>query len=118
MKKHGEFCWHELVSQDPEVAQTFYGSVFDWKTRALEVEGMSFVIFEDEEHIAHLTPGARSYWLPYINVEDIHACVEQALGLGAEILTPITLVPGIGTLAVLRDPLGVQLGIWQKHRAN
>jgi predicted enzyme related to lactoylglutathione lyase len=51
--------------------------------------------------------------LPYVMVEDIDRTLEQACELGGETVTPrMALGPG-DAFAILRDPAGNLLGIYQ-----
>ena len=49
-------------------------------------------------------------WLSYIAVDDVDARVEKALGCGAQLMRPIFDVPGVGRIALLREPGGAGIG--------
>ena len=41
----GRFCWHELMTTDPEGAQTFYTKVMGWDTEAWEGGEMPYTMW-------------------------------------------------------------------------
>jgi predicted enzyme related to lactoylglutathione lyase len=49
-------------------------------------------------------------WFAYLAVDDVDARVEQAKAAGAELMRPIFEVPGVGRIAILKDPSGAGLG--------
>jgi len=49
-------------------------------------------------------------WMAYIAVDDVDARVKKAQSLGATLMKPIFDVPGVGRIAVLREPGGAGIG--------
>lgn len=49
--------------------------------------------------------------LIYIEVEDIEAALAQAVGNGAALVQDVTVIPGMVTMALFRDPAGNLMGI-------
>jgi hypothetical protein len=47
----------------------------------------------------------------YIEVEDIHAAVAQAVANGASLVQDVTEIPGMVTMALFRDPAGNLVGM-------
>jgi predicted enzyme related to lactoylglutathione lyase len=43
--QHGDFIWYELLTNDPEAAVRFYGSVIGWQNRPAEGTGLDYGIF-------------------------------------------------------------------------
>jgi uncharacterized protein len=50
------------------------------------------------------------HWMPYLAVDDIDARLEKAVAAGAQILKPAHAIPGVGRMAILRQPGGGALG--------
>lgn len=63
--------------------------------------------------MTHPMPGAPSFWLPYVLVEDIAAATAKAKSLGATIIRDQLEVPEAGMLTIFSDPTGATLGLWQ-----
>ena len=63
----------------------------------------------DEARKANVPP----HWITYVSVPDVDATVAQALSLGATThLAPMN-VPTVGRVAVLSDPQGATIGVFQ-----
>ena len=54
--------------------------------------------------------GVPAQWFAYLAVDDVDARVEQATAAGAQLMRPIFDVPGVGRIAILKDPTGAGLG--------
>ena len=54
-----------------------------------------------------------SGWLPYVQVEDVDVATKKAVELGAKVVSPKAKGPA-GDFAVVRDPGGATLALWQK----
>jgi predicted enzyme related to lactoylglutathione lyase len=63
--------------------------------------------------MTHPMPGAPSFWLSYVLVDDIAAATAKAKALGATIIRDQLEVPEAGTLTIFTDPTGATLGLWQ-----
>ena len=65
----------------------------------------------------HPMPGQPSFWLSYVNVDDISAATAKAKSLGAKIIRDVMPVAEMGWLSILMDPTGATLGLWQAKKA-
>ncbi|MFI0937862.1 VOC family protein [Streptomyces sp. NPDC021020] len=113
-------CWTELYTTDAARAKEFYGSVLAWDYEEVPLPGDagSYVIAsrsgggQEGSHSgimqlgAGLLPEGTSYWQPYFSVDDVDATVAKAAERHAAVLMPGTDMPGVGRLALLRDPEG------------
>jgi uncharacterized protein len=113
----GAFCWNELVTSDAESAANFYGQLFGWKAEAFP-GGMPYTLFKaDGRQVAGLMarpdPQIPPQWLAYVHVEDVEASTKRARELGAKIWLEPKDVPTVGRIAVIQDPQGAPLGIFQ-----
>jgi predicted enzyme related to lactoylglutathione lyase len=118
---HGRFVWHDLSTTDPAAAQAFYTKVTPWKTQPSEVSGHYTLWVNDNTPIGGLTPlgnadqmqGLPPHWLAYVYVYDVDACVRQVPRLGGQVHVGPTEVPSVGCWAVLRDPQGATIGVYE-----
>lgn len=107
------FVWFHHRSRSPEKTAAFYEKLAGWKKSAgpddmtmFAGEGGPFAGVEPAgEHV--------SGWVPYLQVEDVDAATTRAKKLGAEVLEPRTSGPA-GDYAIVRDPGGATLALWQK----
>lgn len=111
------FVHVELNTQDVPKAKDFYSKLFDWQLEDMPGP-MDYTLIKVGEGTAggimkHPMPGAPSFWLPYANVDDIHASTAKAKSLGATLIKDVTEVPGIGWFSIFQDPTGAVLAIWQ-----
>jgi hypothetical protein len=62
---------------------------------------------------AHRELGMPSHWMPYVRVERIEAAVERAEALGGTVLVRPFAVADLTRVAVIADPVGACLGLWE-----
>lgn len=120
----GFFTWNELLTTDVEACETFYREIFGWKVTADEMPDMGkYWLFHRGEKVeCGMMPlpeqaqqgGAPSHWLPYVAVADMAASVGKAAEMGAAVHCQPTDIPNMGTFAVIADPQGAVLSLWQK----
>jgi len=113
----GMFCWIELTTSDAAGAKSFYSSVFGWKINdipipdgsvytMLQVDGHDLgALYENKEH-----PPA---WNSYVNVASVDVSAQQAQENGAKVTMPPMDVMDVGRMAVIADPAGASLCLWQ-----
>jgi predicted enzyme related to lactoylglutathione lyase len=111
----GTPCWVNLGTTDVEDAKAFYSAVFGWAIR--EAPEIDYAFFEvGGAAVAGLQPaqgGGPPAWATYVAVEDVDAAVAQATALGAGIVEPGLDIPGHGRMAVITDPGGASILLWQ-----
>lgn len=110
------FCHVELNTTDLGKAKDFYGKLFDWKLDDMP-DGSYTMIGVGEGTgggmMKHPIPGAPSFWLAYVLVDDIHASTKKAKLLGASVMREVTEIPGYGSFSVLVDPTGAHFALWK-----
>jgi len=99
-------------------ARSFYGDVFDWKFDDVPRAGNPYVMLDVggttganfvESPIAEPGP----FWLPYVQVEDIQKTLERVRSRGGTVVRDREVAPGIGSFAIVRDPMGAAFGLVQ-----
>jgi predicted enzyme related to lactoylglutathione lyase len=114
----GTPTWVELGVPDLDRALAFYGAVFGWDfdvgpeefgrytmclLRGRRVAGMS----------AMSDPAVGVFWNVYLAIDDCDRTAERARDAGGTLLVEPMDVPDAGRMAIIRDPVGAQLGLWQ-----
>ncbi|NLU70842.1 VOC family protein [Streptomyces sp. HNM0574] len=123
----GSMCWTELYTTDAGAAKSFYSAVFSWSYDDQEMGGgMTYTLASSPGGGAegdaaqggmmtlpkeNLDAGSRPEWHPYFCVDDCDATYAAATGNGGSTLVPPVDVPGVGRLAMVRDPAGAVFGI-------
>ena len=59
-------------------------------------------------------PGVPPHWAPYVAVAELAPARERTLALGGKVVREELVVPGVGTLAVIQDPTGAHLRLFQR----
>jgi predicted enzyme related to lactoylglutathione lyase len=115
----GAPCWIDVMSSDAEATRSFYSRLFGWTALESSAEfGGYFMFARDGVPIAGGMPApdgqpASGYWSVYLASENAEKTVEAATGAGAQVLVAPVAVGDLGTMAVLLDPTGAQIGVWQ-----
>jgi hypothetical protein len=121
----GTFCWADLGTTDAGAAREFYTGLFGWEPEPLPAgEGGVYVMFrrEGRDAAALYEMGETereqlsAHWSSYVSVEDVEATAARATELGATIVAEPFDVMDSGRMAVLRDPTGAHMHLWQPGR--
>jgi uncharacterized protein len=110
------FCHVELNTTDVKKAKEFYGKLFNWKLE--DVPGGNYTIIGVGEGTGggmmnNSIPGAPSFWLSYVLVDDIQAATKKAKSLGGIVMKDVTPVPNVGEFSVITDPTGAHFALWK-----
>jgi predicted enzyme related to lactoylglutathione lyase len=113
----GTFCWVELTTSDARGAQDFYWSLFGWEGRDIPVgdEGIYVLMQLDGLQVSGIaqidqTPPA---WMSFVSVDDATSTTARAAELGATVVMEPFDVDEHGRMAIIRDPTGATLALWQ-----
>jgi predicted enzyme related to lactoylglutathione lyase len=113
------FCHVELNTTDVKKAKDFYSKLFDWKLE--DMPGGEYTMIRVGEGtgggiMKNPIPGAPSFWLSYVLVDDIQAATKKAKSLGATVMKEVTPVADYGEFSVLQDPTGAHLALWKPKK--
>jgi predicted enzyme related to lactoylglutathione lyase len=114
----GTPCWVDLMTSDPAKAKDFYPALLGWTFDEASAEYGNYVTFLSDGHkvagmMANPGQGAPDAWNTYIATDDVDATVEAATKAGGTVLMPVMDVPEQGRMAVIADPAGAAVGLWQ-----
>jgi predicted enzyme related to lactoylglutathione lyase len=115
----GAPCWADLWTSDVERASRFYGQLFDWEAQAPSAEFEGYFMFTRNGIPVAGGMGdigdmrANNSWKAYLATDDIAKVLEVAAGNGARVVAPSMPVADLGTQAILVDPGGATIGVWQ-----
>ena len=120
----GSFCWIELATSDPDAAKRFYAELFGWThnddpigpdmvyTMLLQGGKAVGALYQLQPEQAK-QEGVPPNWASYVSVADLDAAAARVTTLGGELIAPPMDVMSFGRMAVLRDPTGAVLSLWQ-----
>ena len=108
-----------LHASDTAAAKKFYGELFDWSMKDEDVGGRTYTMISPGEGtgggmMKNPDPGAPSHWLAYVQVDDAAAAASKAEKLGATIVQPKTDLPDGASYAIITDPAGAAVGLFQQ----
>ena len=119
----GTFCWTDLSTTDQDAAKAFYSSLFGWEAEDLPVgDGLFYSMMrKDGKDVAAIATqpeqqreaGVPPTWNSYVSVEDADPVAERAGQLGANVHAPPFDVMDAGRMAVIQDPQGAFIQVWQ-----
>ena len=112
------FCHVELNTTDIKQAKEFYSKLFSWKLDDMDSPGGGYTLINVGEGtgggmMKNPVPGAPSFWLAYVLVDDIQASTKKAKSLGAIVMKDVTEIPEVGSFSVLADPTGAHFALWK-----
>jgi hypothetical protein len=123
--KHGSFSWVDLGTTDAAAAKKFYGPLFGWTFDDRPAgPGMTYTMCKlgdrDAAALYEMGPdmqGVPPHWASYITVNDVDATAKKANANGGKVLKEPFDVMDVGRMAVIQDPTGAVLCLWQgkKH---
>jgi predicted enzyme related to lactoylglutathione lyase len=120
----GAPVWIDLVTSDIARAQTFYGAVFGWTfSEADPAYGGYTTASRDGHLVAGLMSTPDGYdgpdgWTTYLHTADIESVLAAATAAGATDCGGVMDVPAKGRMAMLTDPAGAFIGLWQPGGHN
>jgi uncharacterized protein len=115
---NGVFCWIDLGTTDLAGAKAFYGELFGWEFEDRpagdgEVYTLCRLQGRDVAGIHRHDPEEGIGWASSVAIDELEAVTSRARELGATVLAEPFDVPGAGRTAVLRDPSGAVVSLWQ-----
>jgi predicted enzyme related to lactoylglutathione lyase len=104
----------EIGCRDSARTQEFFRSLFDWKINVMGPAAMIDTAAGSgiQGHITSLGHDPQHYVTVYVQVDDLHAYLSKAEGLGGKTLVPPVEIP-TGSFAWLADPDGNIIGLWK-----
>lgn len=117
----GQFCWNELATSNLKAAKEFYGNAFGWTFADHKMDTCTYSMVKrgDKEfagiwEIPHdQQKDIPPHWISYILVDNLEQSLEKVKNLGAFVKVPPTKVGEFGHFAVITDPAGAHVALWE-----
>lgn len=124
----GHFCWIDLAAPDLNKAKKFYGSLLNWTFQDIPMQGNDVYSIArraegDTGAMYRLTEEMQSqsipgHWQSYIKVENVDKTVEKwKKAKGTVIMEPFDVFDK-GRMAVVKDPTGGVVSLWQAKQVR
>jgi uncharacterized protein len=119
-------CWIDTSHPDPQAVLGFYTGLFGWEFEDVMPEGSGTVYFigrirgGDAAAVAAIPPGAPAVatWNTYVWVDSADDAAARAREAGGTVAMEPFDVMGYGRMAVLTDPEGAAIMVWQAKGHN
>ncbi|MEM7190166.1 MAG: VOC family protein [Pseudomonadota bacterium] len=116
---HGSIHWSELCCGNVAEAKAFYESTCGWSMAEMPMPNGTYNVASlNGQPVAGIMdmaqigdPNVAPHWMTYIAVDDIDAVCAGASGGGATVLREPFDVPGVGRIAMIKDPGGAVVGM-------
>lgn len=117
----GTFCWADLLPADQERAIAFYSAVAGWNATVTGAEYGGYAMAYNghpapEVMVAGINPAVSDLdpgWTVYLATSDLGATLASVIASGGEQLMARMDIPGMGAMALCREPAGATFGIWE-----
>lgn len=119
----GIFNWVDLSTTDQEGAKAFYGGLFGWEAEDMPTPmGPVYTMFRIEgKNVAGggamqpdmTAQGIPPFWMSYVKYSDVDSVVAKVADAGGTVMMPAMDVMDEGRMALIQDPTGAVVGIWQ-----
>ncbi|HVE82818.1 MAG TPA: VOC family protein [Myxococcales bacterium] len=108
-------AYFELHTPDASRARAFYGELFNWSFKDAGAPSPYFEVQSGGDVPGGLMADTASppMMLTYFHVPDLDRAVARVKALGGKVLKEREDIPP-GSFAVIADPQGVVLALWQK----
>ncbi len=116
-------CWADLAAKDMRAAASWYGSLLGWSAVDIDVgpDGGALLLELDGKRVASMSqassdpaaPVPPSCWVSYVAVASAEEATQTALAAGASVVVPPFDVLDLGREAILRDPVGALISLWE-----
>ena len=115
-------CFVEAFTPDLDAARCFYAGIFGWEfdgpgSMLTDPPGEYWVARVRDAEVAGLgslpTPQTPAAWTTQVAVDDAEATAQLALHAGGSVLVTPVDAPPAGRLAVIADPAGAAITLWQ-----
>ena len=121
LKPAGAWIWRSLLTTDPVTDAPFYQTLFGYETLPLPSPSGETHLLLTSEHYARATAntlptnraGAHPHWLDFVRVDDAGKSASMAERLGGHVLVAPHPDRHGGMIAVVADPLGVPVGLFE-----
>lgn len=109
---HGVPSWIDLRQPDLAASCEFYAGLLGWTFEV--VGGGTYVVARlDGTEVAGLMEGPSEGWSTYVAVDDADGTAALVAPAGGQVLEPVSDVGRAGRTALVEDPAGARLRLWQ-----
>jgi uncharacterized protein len=116
----GTFSWVDLTTKDSDSAKAFYGALFGWEFEDNPIPEEAGGGVYSMCKVAAISPTTHDFpphWNSYVTVASADETAAKAKELGGTAIEEPFDVMEAGRMALLRDPTGAMLCVWEPRDA-
>jgi predicted enzyme related to lactoylglutathione lyase len=112
----GKFVWRELLTENREAVESFYGELFGWTFQATDLPEYKLILHQDRPIAGMVSTGENtkdineSQWVSLLSVPNVDDAVRQVRGVRGQVHVEPVDISQRGRLAVVSDSQGALLG--------
>jgi predicted enzyme related to lactoylglutathione lyase len=114
----------DLLTSDAARAREFYERIFGWQAQEPSAEFGGYFMFTLDgapvaggmpivAQMADMDMDMTDGWGVYLASPDVKAAIERAVAHGGTVRFPAMDIADLGTQAIIEDPGGARIGLWQ-----
>ena len=112
----GNVTWRDLHSQDIDTDLAFLTDVLGFSTSGMDMPNGKYHLLNAGTAsragaMAGMHAGAPSFWLAWVKVDSVDDTLARITSHNGEVVAPAWDAPGVGRMAIAKDPAGVTFGI-------
>jgi uncharacterized protein len=107
----GTFCFAELHTPALEGSASFYGDLFGWSVR--QISDQYWMFYSGNSLVVGMRRADTHRWIACVRVDNVESRMARAHPLDLTVVTPAVETPDVAQVAVLRDPDGAVIGLWE-----
>ena len=115
----GKFVWHDLLTDDVELATRFYSELLGWEFERGSRLGRPYYLARlDGAYVGGVVPlkpreprRRVSQWVGYVSVPSVEQAARKAEAAGGSVARGPLNVGDVGRAALVRDPAGAPFGL-------
>jgi predicted enzyme related to lactoylglutathione lyase len=116
---NGVPLWVDVATPDIDASAAFYSGLFGWEFGGAHPEIPYGMFLLDGKLVAGVgalqDPNQPPVWATYIAADDADATIAAAVAAGAQVMVPAMDILDSGRMAMLIDPAGAVVGLWQSR---
>jgi predicted enzyme related to lactoylglutathione lyase len=122
--RHGQFVWREMMTTDVDATLRFYGEVFGWKHKTVQMpDGTDYHMLSMGDvpvcgAMKLPMPNVPAHWVMSVSVADVDATAARITGGGGQVHVPPMDAGGMGRYALVADPQGAVFSIWRSNSGD
>lgn len=113
------FPWHEVITGSVDATTDFYSKALGWEKEVMDMPTGPYTMMKVDGTAvcgvfdAAQAGGAPPHWAVYIAVDNLDSRLAKCSEHGATVVVPAMHVPTVGRMAMIADPQGAHVWLYE-----